>query len=107
MAAGDYTAANKLATDWPYAGYHLTVFSSEEERVVEGAGNQLGGRVRFYVADALAQAGAHVDGVRLWGVNVVEDRELVSGQQPFSSDAFGDAFVANLKAAKTPEEPSR
>lgn len=99
MAAGDYNATSKLAADWPYAGYHLTVFSSEEERAVEGASNQLGGSVRFYVADALAQAGAHVDRVGLWGVNVVEDRELVSGQQPFSSDAFGDAFVAKLKAA--------
>jgi putative intracellular protease/amidase len=99
MATGDYTATTKLAADWPYAGYHLTVFSSEEERAVEGAGNQLGGSVRFYVADALAQAGAHVDRVGLWDVNVVEDRELVSGQQPFSSDAFGDAFVAKLRAA--------
>jgi hypothetical protein len=32
---------------------------------------------------------------------VIEDRELVSGQQPFSSDAFGDVFVARLNQEKT------
>jgi len=98
MTSGDYNAASKLAADWPYAGYHLTVFSSAEERAIEGADNQLGGWVQFYVADARAQAGAHLDQVARWEVNVVNDRELVSGQQPFSSDAFGDAFVAKLKA---------
>ena len=100
MVAGDFTAASKLAAGWPYAGYRLTVFSSGEEHAIEGQGNQLGGSVQFYAADALAQAGAHVDRIGAWGVNVVEDRELVSGQQPFSSDAFGDAFVAKLKAAR-------
>ncbi|MFJ7797109.1 type 1 glutamine amidotransferase domain-containing protein [Pseudomonas sp. NPDC096950] len=99
MAASDWAAASKLAAGWTYAGYRLTVFSSTEERAVEGKGNQLGGEVRFYAADALAQAGAHVDRVGVWGVNVIEDREVVSGQQPFSSQAFGDAFVARLKSA--------
>jgi putative intracellular protease/amidase len=96
MVAGDLTAAARLASGWPYAGYHLTVFSSGEEHAIEGASGQLGGSVLFYAADALAQAGAHVDRVGAWQVNVVQDLELVSGQQPFSSDAFGDAFVAKL-----------
>jgi len=100
MAAGDVNAASQLAAGWPYAGYRMTVFSSGEEKMIEGAGSQLGGSVQFYAADALAQAGAHVDRVGAWGVNVIEDRELVSGQQPFTSDAFGDAFVAKLKSAK-------
>jgi putative intracellular protease/amidase len=101
MVAGDFNAAAKLAAGWPYAGYRLTVFSSGEEHAIEGQGNQLGGSVQFYAADALAQAGAHVDRIGAWQVNVVEDREVVSGQQPFSSDAFGDAFVAKLNAAKS------
>jgi putative intracellular protease/amidase len=99
MVAGDYSKASQIASGWPYAGYRLTVFSSGEEHAIEGKGRQLGGDVLFYAPDALAQAGAHVDRVGLWGVNVIEDRELVSGQQPFSSDALGDAFVAKLKAA--------
>jgi putative intracellular protease/amidase len=98
MIAGDYSAATKLAANWPYAGYRVTVFSSGEEHMLEGPTAQLGGPVLFYAADALSEAGAHVDRVGAWQSNVVEDRELVSGQQPFSSDAFGDAFLAKLKA---------
>ncbi|WP_188080116.1 type 1 glutamine amidotransferase domain-containing protein [Neorhizobium sp. P12A] len=101
MVDGDQLKAASLAAGWPYAGYRLTVFSSGEEHAIEGKGNQLGGQVQFYAADALSQAGAHVDRVGLWGVNVIEDREVVSGQQPFSSEAFGDAFVKKLKAAKS------
>ena len=101
VIAGDLNSAGKLAAGWPYAGYRLTVFSSGEEHAIEGAKGQLGGSVQFYAADALAQAGAHVDRIGAWQVNVIEDRELVSGQQPFSSDAFGDAFVKKLKSAKS------
>lgn len=98
MIAGDYEGASKLAVGWPYAGYRMTVFSTGEEQKTEGASQQLGGFILFYPADALAQAGAHVDRVAAWQSNVIEDRELVTAQQPFSSDAFGDAFVAKLKA---------
>lgn len=99
MIAGDIAAASKIAADWPYAGYRLTVFATGEEQYIEGPGKQLGGSVLFYAADALAQAGAHVDRVAAFQPNVIEDRELVSGQQPFSSEAFGDAFVAKLLAS--------
>jgi putative intracellular protease/amidase len=97
MIAGDFQGASKIAAGWPYAGYRLTVFSSGEEKALEG---QLGGPVLFYPADALAQAGAHVDRLGAWQSNVIEDRELLSGQQPFSSEALGDAFVTKLKAAQ-------
>lgn len=88
--------ASALAKAWPYQGYHLTVFSRSEESATEGAKSQLGGYVPYYVADGLAQAGAQVDRKALWAVNIVEDRELISGQQPFSSDAFAEAFVSRL-----------
>jgi len=97
MVAGDFMKAGQLASGWPYAGYRLTVFSTGEEHAIEGNGQQLGGDVKFYAADALSLAGAHVDRIGMWQPNVIEDRELVSGEQPFSSDAFGDAFVAKLK----------
>lgn len=100
MIAGDFIKAAQLASGWPYAGYRLTVFSSGEEHAIEGKGKQLGGDVKFYAADALSQAGAHVDRIAAWMPNVIEDHELVSGEQPFSSDAFGDAFVARLNQAK-------
>ncbi|NIG79516.1 type 1 glutamine amidotransferase domain-containing protein [Klebsiella sp. Ap-873] len=91
--------ANVLAKGWPYLGYHLTVFSRSEESATEGAKSQLGGYVPYYVADGLAQAGAQVERKALWAVNIVEDRELISGQQPFSSDAFAEAFVSKLNKA--------
>lgn len=96
MIAGDFATANKIAASWPYAGYRLTVFSPFEETALTG---MLGGKVLFNAADALGQAGAHIDLVANFHPNVLEDREVVSGQQPFSSDALGDAFVAKLKAA--------
>ncbi|MFZ4876482.1 type 1 glutamine amidotransferase domain-containing protein [Janthinobacterium sp. Mn2066] len=96
LIAGDIESTSKIAAGWPYAGYRLTVFSSAEEKFIEGPKAQLGGYVQFHAADALAEAGAHVDRVAAYHPNVVEDRELVSGEQPFSSDAFGDAFVARL-----------
>jgi len=99
MATGDIFTASKIAADWPYAGYRLTVFATGEEQFIEGPSKQLGGSVLFYAADALAQAGAHVDRIAAFQPNVIEDRELISGQQPFSSDAFGDAFVAKLLAS--------
>ncbi len=101
MVAGDFAAANALAAGWPYAGYRVTVFSAAEEHFIEGPNAQLGGSVQFYAPDALSEAGAHVDRIAVFHPNVVEDRELVSGEQPFSSDALGDALVAKLKAAKT------
>jgi putative intracellular protease/amidase len=94
----DYDTATKLAAGWPYAGYRLTGFATGEEELVEGAKSQLGGSMQFYIANALTEAGAHVDAVADWQSNVIEDRELVTGQQPLSADAVGDAFVTKLNA---------
>ena len=89
--------ANSLSKGWPYAGYHLTVFSTGEEQQLEGP-NGLGGSVQFYPVNALAEAGAHVESVANWHSNVVVDRELITGQQPMSAPEFGDVLVAKLNA---------
>jgi putative intracellular protease/amidase len=89
--------ANSLSKGWPYAGYHLTVFSTGEEQQLEGP-NGLGGYVQFYPVNALAEAGAHVESVANWHSNVVVDRELITGQQPMSAPEFGDVLVAKLNA---------
>jgi putative intracellular protease/amidase len=95
MVKGDLFKAHELAAGWPYAGYRLTVFSSTEELL---AAPQLGGHPKYYVSDALSQAGAHVDRLYQTAVNVVIDRELITAQQPFSSEAFAEAFVAKLES---------
>jgi len=97
-AAGDKAAVAKYAKNWAYQGYKVTVFATEEEKQIEGASKQLDGFMTFYPEDALAMAGAVVQNGAAWQPNVVEDRELVSGQQPFSAPAFGDKLVAKLKA---------
>ena len=96
MAAGD-GKANSLAAGWPYAGYRTTIFSTGEEQFLEAPGPlSLGGAVQFYPVNALAEAGARVETIANWHPNVVVDRELITGQQPMSAPAFGDALVAAL-----------
>jgi putative intracellular protease/amidase len=94
MIAGDGKASS-LNTGWPYSGYRLTVFATGEEQALEGPGG-LGGRVQYYPVNALAEAGARVETIANWHPNVVVDRELITGQQPMSAPAFGDALVAKL-----------
>jgi putative intracellular protease/amidase len=94
MVAGDGKASS-MTKGWPYAGYRVTIFSSGEEQALEGP-NGLGGNVQFYPVNALAEAGARVESIANWHSNVVVDRELITGQQPMSAPAFGDALVAKL-----------
>jgi putative intracellular protease/amidase len=94
MVAGDGNA-NALSAGWPYAGYRMTVFATGEEQALEGSGG-LGGYVQYYPVNALAEAGARVETIANWHPNVVIDRELITGQQPMSAAAFGDALVASL-----------
>jgi putative intracellular protease/amidase len=94
MIAGD-GKANSLNAGWPYAGYRLTVFATGEEQALEGPSG-LGGNVQYYPVNALAEAGARVETIANWHPNVVVDRELITGQQPMSAPAFGDALVAKL-----------
>ncbi len=94
MIAGDGKASS-LSAGWPYAGYRLTVFATGEEQALEGPSG-LGGNVQYYPVNALAEAGARVETIANWHPNVVVDRELITGQQPMSAPAFGDALVAKL-----------
>jgi putative intracellular protease/amidase len=100
MIAGD-GKANSLSAGWPYAGYRVTIFSTGEEQALEGP-NGLGGNVQFYPVNALAEAGARVETIANWHPNVVIDRELITGQQPMSAPAFGDALIAKLNEHAKP-----
>jgi putative intracellular protease/amidase len=94
IIAGDGKASS-LNAGWPYAGYRLTVLATGEEQALEGPSG-LGGNVQYYPVNALAEAGARVETIANWHPNVVVDRELITGQQPMSAPAFGDALVAKL-----------
>ena len=94
MQNGDAKQRDAASQDWPYAGYRMTVFSTAEERVAEQY--QLQGKVKFYPAEALAEAGAIVESGKMWQSHVVQDRELLTGRQPFSDEAFAKRFIAML-----------
>lgn len=99
LVAGDQKAAKEAAADWPYAGYRMTVFSTSEEKTVEK--NVFRGRVRFYVAEALAAAGGLVENAPNFKPSVVQDRELVTGQNPASARGLAEAVLKALSERKS------
>jgi len=98
LVAGHFPALSNLAHGFPYAGYRIAVFSKAEEKQIEGP--QLGGPAPYYNDEALAAAGLQVQNAAPWQPNVVQDRELITGQQPFSDHAFADALIAKLASSR-------
>jgi putative intracellular protease/amidase len=95
LDAGDLESARALSRDWPYAGYRMTVFSNEEERVYQA--ETFDGTMTFYVADALEMAGGIVlTAPGLFEAHVVKDRELITGQNPSSDHRLAAALVKAL-----------
>ncbi|WP_337271113.1 type 1 glutamine amidotransferase domain-containing protein [Oryzifoliimicrobium ureilyticus] len=95
MVSGDTAAAARLASDWIYKGYQMTVYSTAEEKSVE---KFLGGDIQFYMEDALTAAGGKVRVEAPGTPFIVEDRELVTGQNPNSAHMIADAMVRKLDA---------
>lgn len=95
LVKGDLDAAAATGEGWQYKGYRMTVFSNEEEKWAEQ--NILNGeQVLFYPADALTAAGGAVQSQGAFECNVVQDRELITGQNPLSDGAFADMLVKAL-----------
>jgi putative intracellular protease/amidase len=94
LVEGDAGAAQAAAAGWQYAGYRMTIFSNDEEKYVEE--NILNGQVQFYVVDALKTAGGKVETKSVFEPNVIQDRELITGQNPPSDHGIADLFVKAL-----------
>jgi putative intracellular protease/amidase len=79
---------------WLFDGYRLTCFTDEEEdQTVPG---RLG--LPWYVDTALKNAGAVFDdGPSAWVSHVVVDRNLITGQNPNSTEATADAVLKALE----------
>ena len=84
------------ASDWTYQGYRMTIFSDPEEAVFEGS--LQGARIRYYPAPAMAAAGGDMQYAQAWQPHVVVDRELITGQNPFSDKALAAALIEQLEA---------
>lgn len=75
-----------------FAGRRLTVFTDEEERT-----GGLGAGTPWWVASTLADRGAIVEAGEPWSSFVVRDGNLISGQNPQSSEAVARAVIDALR----------
>lgn len=84
---------------WIYAGYRMTAFSNAEETASQA---MFGGRaLKFTPETALTQSGAkYSKAPQPWQSYVVEDRELITGQNPASAVELGKRLVAKLHPTK-------
>ena len=95
LVRGDAAQAKACARGWVYGGYQMTIFSNPEERWLEDS--ILHAKLYFRVVDALETAGATVTtAAKIFEPYVVEDRELITGQNPASDHALATAFLAAL-----------
>jgi putative intracellular protease/amidase len=82
-------------------GYFLNELSTAEEQIAES--KQLGGEMLFYPEAAMKTAGGEIQVAEPWGSNVVQDRELITGQNPFSDNTLAEKLlsaIAQRKATK-------
>ncbi|CAM3613493.1 type 1 glutamine amidotransferase domain-containing protein [Pseudoalteromonas maricaloris] len=86
------------AKNWIYDGYQMTIFSNPEEQVFESTLN--GEKLKFYPAAAMSQAGGEMQFANAWQPKVVVDRELITGQNPFSDTLLAEKLLEML--AKEP-----
>jgi putative intracellular protease/amidase len=98
LVRGDREQAGKLALGWIYSGYRMTIFSDDEEHWVEDT-YMGGGKVPFYVNDALRIAGGKVEisDQGIFKSHAVQDRELITGQNPPSDEALAALFLQALE----------
>lgn len=98
LMAGDKAKAAALAKGWPYAGYKMTIFSNSEEKWVEN--DVLHAEMCFHVVDALQIAGGEVITTAVdFEPHVVEDRELITGQNPRSDHLISKKLIRALERA--------
>src|ERR1700691_464007 len=98
LIAGDTAGAHAKAQGWIYSGYKMTIFSTAEEQQREPL--EIGGKVLFYPDFALSAAGGDVSVVEPWSSYVLQDRELISGQNPFSDQALLKLLLPALEGKK-------
>ena len=76
----------------PFAGYRFTCFSQAEETLTP-----IWGRLPMVIEYELSGQGLQYSKAEMpWGSHVVRDRNLLTGQNPYSSRALADAFVDML-----------
>jgi putative intracellular protease/amidase len=82
--------------NWIYEGYKMTIFSTPEEEYFESTLDDA--TLLYYPADAMAQAGGSMEYKEMWAPNVVVDRELITGQNPFSDELLAEKLLQQLNS---------
>jgi putative intracellular protease/amidase len=83
--------------EWPLQGYRMTAFSHDEEMVTDMAG-----QLPFVLQVELERLGARYEKSPLiWGSCVVTDRNLVTGQNPYSSTELAETFMKHLASRQS------
>jgi putative intracellular protease/amidase len=85
-------SADRPDSSWLFDGMRLTGFTNEEERL-----GGLADRAPWLLEDRLRERGADFEPGPLWAPHVVVDRNLVTGQNPASSEAVADRTLAELR----------
>ncbi len=85
-------AAKDESGQWPFAGRKMTSLTDEEEIEFGTADN-----APWLLADTLRKSGAVFEQGPNWAVHVVEDGNLLTGQNPGSSAALAEAVTAVLR----------
>jgi putative intracellular protease/amidase len=88
--AGLLSAADDAGA-FVFAGRRLTVFSNEEE-----LGGGTGENTPWLVEDALKEKGAVVENAAAWTSHVVRDGNLITGQNPQSSEDVAKEVIKAL-----------
>lgn len=101
LCHGPATLATARDADgrWLYDGYRMTVFKTLPDLALQTVpfARRFRGRLMVEQTRLLEDAGARIEQTVLpMGNKVVEDRELITGQDPFSGKALGEAFVAKV-----------
>lgn len=92
-------AAPGMDGHWIYEGYAMTCVSRSGEWVAEELPFfNVGGHMPDYPKNILEQAGGKVSNVMIGRSLVVEDRELLTGQDPMSAEELGKRFLAKIES---------
>lgn len=105
LIAQDADGAKAAAQGWQYAGYRMTVYSASEEKPIED--QVLHGKMYFHMPFALETAGARVEVGPDFAAHVVEDRELITGQNPRSDHPIAHALIVALDRAGASADADR
>lgn len=79
---------------WPFVGFSMTALSNVEERI-----NPFGWKAPWLLEDRLVEAGADYSKALLpLRPHIVEDRNLLTGQNPASSAPLAERLIARVDA---------